>query len=55
MKIIILVEDDDDLDYARQIAEDIPHQTFSASDVPTEVWSWARLAHAARSRKASDA
>ncbi|MEE3755359.1 hypothetical protein [Mycobacterium intracellulare] len=38
MKIIILVEPDDDVQFAKQVAQDIPHQTYSASDIPIEVW-----------------
>jgi hypothetical protein len=30
--MIIFVEDGDDIEWAQQIAEDIPHQTFSATD-----------------------
>lgn len=37
MKIIIVVEDGDDIELAQQIAEDIPHQTFSATGIPIEV------------------
>lgn len=38
MKIVIVVEAGDDVDFARQLAEDIPHQTFSAGEIPIEVW-----------------
>lgn len=37
MKIIIFDEDGDDIEWAQQIAEDMPHQTFSATDIPIEV------------------
>lgn len=37
MRIIIVVEDGDDVELAEQIAEDIPHQTFSATGIPIEV------------------
>lgn len=37
MKIIVLVEDGDDVDLANQIAEDIPHETYSVTGVPVVI------------------
>ncbi|SIH19423.1 Uncharacterised protein [Mycobacteroides abscessus subsp. abscessus] len=39
MKIVVVLEDGDDVAFARQVAADIPHETFSASDLAVEVRS----------------